>query len=70
MARTLGKKTIAETVGIVDALRTLGVDYAQGYAVGRPVPLCDAIGRATARCWSGGCLSRKQDREPAIRRFA
>ncbi len=73
MARTLGKRTIAEfaeTIGIVDALRTLGVDYAQGYGIGRPVPLCDEIGRAKARCRSAGCLAPERDREPAVKRFA
>jgi EAL domain-containing protein (putative c-di-GMP-specific phosphodiesterase class I) len=39
MARGLGKRTIAEFVGDDDTLRmlsTLGVDFAQGYHVGRP----------------------------------
>jgi diguanylate cyclase (GGDEF)-like protein/PAS domain S-box-containing protein len=41
IAHTLGKKTIAEGVesaDVLDALRELGVDYAQGYHLGRPVP--------------------------------
>ncbi len=36
-----GRKTIAEFVEnaeILGALRTIGVDYAQGYSIGRPVP--------------------------------
>ena len=44
-ARGLGKKTVAEYVGDPDTLtllRTLGVDYAQGYHLGRPVPLTPA----------------------------
>jgi diguanylate cyclase (GGDEF)-like protein len=37
----MGKQTIAEFVendGILEALREIGVDYAQGYGVGRPEP--------------------------------
>jgi PAS domain S-box-containing protein len=42
LARGFGQRTVAE--GVEDAetlelLRTLGVDYAQGYAIGRPRPL-------------------------------
>ena len=51
MAKTLEKKTIAEFVetdGIVDALRTLGVDYAQGYAISRPAPLWEQLGGANS----------------------
>lgn len=42
MAAGLGKRTVAECVGddaTVDWLRRLGVDYAQGFHVGRPQPL-------------------------------
>lgn len=38
----MGKKTIAEFVEnqeILDILKQLGVDYAQGYGIGKPVPL-------------------------------
>jgi EAL domain-containing protein (putative c-di-GMP-specific phosphodiesterase class I) len=38
----LGLETIAEwaeTPELVEALRTIGVDYAQGYGVGEPVAL-------------------------------
>ena len=41
LARNLGMKTIAEfaaTPEIVDMLRQMGVDYAQGYAIGAPKP--------------------------------
>jgi EAL domain-containing protein (putative c-di-GMP-specific phosphodiesterase class I) len=37
----MGKNTVAEFVEsdeILDALREIGVDYAQGYAIGRPSP--------------------------------
>jgi diguanylate cyclase (GGDEF)-like protein len=46
MAQATGKQTIAEFVendAILQKLRGIGVDYAQGYAIGRPQPLtCDA----------------------------
>jgi len=55
IARGLGKKTIAEYVEdapTLRLLRELGVDYAQGYHVGRPQPLegeGGAVGRRFAR---------------------
>ena len=42
LARVMGKTTIAEfaeSPAIVSELVALGVDYAQGYALGRPAPL-------------------------------
>ena len=42
IGKVMGKKTIAEFVetdGILEKLRELGVDYAQGYRIGRPKPL-------------------------------
>jgi EAL domain-containing protein (putative c-di-GMP-specific phosphodiesterase class I) len=48
IARGLGKKTIAEYVGdeeTVELLRELGVDYAQGFHVGRPGPLATRLER-------------------------
>jgi EAL domain-containing protein (putative c-di-GMP-specific phosphodiesterase class I) len=42
LARGLGKRTIAEFVGdeaTVIALRELGVDYLQGYYLGKPAPI-------------------------------
>jgi EAL domain-containing protein (putative c-di-GMP-specific phosphodiesterase class I) len=41
VARVMGKSTVAEFVesdGILRALREIGVDYAQGYAIGKPSP--------------------------------
>jgi len=38
----MGKKTIAEFVeneAVFNLLNELGVDYAQGYGIGKPVPL-------------------------------
>ncbi len=46
IARGLGKKTIAEYVGddeTVELLRELGVDYAQGFHIGRPAPLATRL---------------------------
>jgi diguanylate cyclase (GGDEF)-like protein/PAS domain S-box-containing protein len=46
IARALGTKTVAEFVGdegTVDLLRRLGVDYGQGYHLGRPVPVGDVL---------------------------
>ncbi len=45
MARALGKQTIAEFVeneAILNLLREIGVDYAQGYHLGRPGPNLEA----------------------------
>jgi EAL domain-containing protein (putative c-di-GMP-specific phosphodiesterase class I) len=47
VARQLGKQTIAEFTGDAATLRFLrkeGVDHAQGYHVGRPLPLSQALG--------------------------
>jgi len=46
LGHLLGKETIAEfveTVEISEALRKMGVDYAQGYAYGKPQPLNNFI---------------------------
>lgn len=46
IAHTLGNQTIAEFVeseSILREVRSIGIDYAQGYAVGRPVPLSDLV---------------------------
>jgi diguanylate cyclase (GGDEF)-like protein/PAS domain S-box-containing protein len=49
IAQGLGKETIAEFVGddeLVEFLRSQGVDYAQGFHIGRPMPLPDALAAA------------------------
>ena len=46
IARGLGKQTIAEFAGdadTVDLLRALGVDCAQGFYIGRPMPVAQAL---------------------------
>ena len=48
LAKGFGIDTVAEFVenqAIAEAVRKLGVDYAQGYAFGRPEPLRDALDR-------------------------
>ena len=48
MASALGKRTIAEFTGdevTVEILRARGVDFAQGYHFGRPVPVSLALGQ-------------------------
>lgn len=59
----LGIHTVAESVedeATLDVLREIGVDYAQGYAIGRPMPLEDYL----ARCASGtpGETAQRQPR--------
>ena len=47
----MGKLTIAEFVGdqdSVDVLTDLGVDYGQGYFLGRPGPLAEHVAAAAA----------------------
>jgi predicted signal transduction protein with EAL and GGDEF domain len=46
VGHTLGMTTIAEyahSTAIVERLRRLGVDYAQGHAFGAPMPLEDML---------------------------
>lgn len=46
VGRVMGKKTIAEFVendAILDKLRLIGVDYAQGFGIGKPRPLAEMI---------------------------
>ena len=48
IARGMGKRTIAEFVGdqdSVDVLTQLGVEYGQGYFLGRPQPLAEHLAR-------------------------
>jgi diguanylate cyclase (GGDEF)-like protein/PAS domain S-box-containing protein len=57
VGHALGLETIAievESAELVDRLRGLGVDYAQGYALGRPEPLETALGRVGEGRWREG----------------
>lgn len=48
LAGGLGKKTVAEYVEAeetLDRLRAVGVDFAQGYHIGRPAPADEVLGR-------------------------
>ena len=48
IGQVMGKRTIAEFVendGILEKLREVGVDYAQGYRIGRPTPLDRLLSR-------------------------
>jgi len=52
VARGLGKQTIAEFVGdaaTISLLQEYGVDYAQGYFIGRPGPLSEVLGDTPRR---------------------
>jgi EAL domain-containing protein (putative c-di-GMP-specific phosphodiesterase class I) len=47
LARAMGLQTVAECVEseqILDIIRGLGVEYGQGFSIGRPVPLERVIG--------------------------
>ena len=51
IGHAMGKKTIAEFVEnetILEKLREIGVDYAQGYGIGRPVPLTEILNERIA----------------------
>lgn len=61
IARKLGKETTAEFVSqpaVLDVVRELGVDFAQGYLIGEPVPLdvfvARHLGGGTAEWTTGG----------------
>lgn len=65
MAKKLGKKTIAEfaeSEAIIGALRDLGIDYAQGYAVGAPKPVCKRLGRDHLICRATSCAALNGDK--------
>jgi diguanylate cyclase (GGDEF)-like protein/PAS domain S-box-containing protein len=73
MAKTLGKNTIAEfaeSEEIVDALRELGIDYAQGYAVGAPKPICKCFERERLICLSTTCERLGREDEAQVARCA
>jgi len=50
IGHVMGKKVVAESVehqGVLDKLRQIGVDYAQGFAIGAPAPLDSILEPAT-----------------------
>ena len=52
LAQGLGKSTIAEFVEDAETLQLitdLGVDFAQGYFIGRPAPLTETTGSTESR---------------------
>jgi EAL domain-containing protein (putative c-di-GMP-specific phosphodiesterase class I) len=52
IGHVMGKKTIAEFVendDILEMLRRIGVDYAQGYAIGAPKLLDELVAQASLR---------------------
>jgi EAL domain-containing protein (putative c-di-GMP-specific phosphodiesterase class I) len=52
IGRSIGIPTIAKQVGserVLEKLRTLGIEYAQGRALTPPVPLTDSGGHVTMR---------------------
>jgi EAL domain-containing protein (putative c-di-GMP-specific phosphodiesterase class I) len=56
MAHVMGKKTVAEFVeddALIDVLTALGVDYAQGYAIGHPIPIDNLFDGMIARAEAG-----------------
>ncbi len=51
IGQVMNKKTIAEFVEsdeILNKLSTIGVDYAQGYSIGRPTPIEETLSFAIA----------------------
>ena len=56
IGHVIGIQTIAEFVennDILEALRKLGVDYAQGYAIAKPAPLEEIVVADGSRCVAG-----------------
>ena len=52
IGHVMGKKTIAEFVEddiVIQKLREIGVDYAQGFAIAKPQPIATMVGDNDAR---------------------
>jgi diguanylate cyclase (GGDEF)-like protein/PAS domain S-box-containing protein len=53
LAKAFGQRTVAEGVedeATLTTIRNLGVDYAQGYGIGRPAPLVDTLYATSSQC--------------------
>jgi len=58
IARQMGIETVAEfveTAAVHDRLRVLGVDYVQGYVVGKPAPLTEILAQLSAASADAVC---------------
>lgn len=56
IARVMGIKTVAESVendAVLSAVITVGVDYAQGFHIGRPMPLVELLARPQLQAVEG-----------------
>lgn len=63
IAHVMGKQTIAEFVEntqIMNKLKLYGVDYAQGYGIGRPRPLEEATGQLPQVCFPAKLVSPRK----------
>ncbi|RWD60001.1 MAG: EAL domain-containing protein [Mesorhizobium sp.] len=73
IGKVTGKRTIAEFVesqGIIEALRTIGVDHAQGYAVARPQPFDATTFLRGSRIDRGAAADAWEDLAQTLRRKA
>jgi len=73
LARDFGHRTIAEGVEddeTLELLRELGVDFAQGYVIGRPAPLAETFGRSGSTSGAGVLLARARSDGEAGRPLA
>lgn len=58
IAHVMGLQTIAEFVeseAIIEALKNLQVDYLQGYAIGRPIPLQEVLAQVSRQQTAAAC---------------
>ena len=68
IGHVMGKKTIAEFVendAILDRLKELGVDYAQGFGIARPQPL-EQFATGVARSVKACTALKRRDTDRAL----
>lgn len=73
MSKGLGKRTITEFVGdreTAAVLKERGVDYGQGFHLGRPVPVAEALAAFIRGTWPSRLSFATAPRHPAPRRHA